>query len=337
MKKYKGLVIICLCSMLTACSSNPDKESIAEMRTEKETGDGEEMASIGANQESGSVTEKETDEYIPGPEDEIAGAPYSMEHSIKYKTNEDGSKYFEHKVCSGDVAFNAGMMIFINGIPQSFTDETGKTQYLSCVDIGSNGVKTVKYTCDFNNVLEADSYVCSAGTMLMSDVFICKRKNFTMGHIQSLTGWNLDEYSNWDKKALEINKSADIDIVNMEFEEVENDAYKSQTLVSHLINGEATRTVYEKEEIKNCTVELFPQMEGEYVISFWGNGQPVQVGEHMYYKVRCEARQRYAYTFELDKEQVNEIDNFFIVACPTTDGIDDLTKTSTNIFVDKYE
>ena len=321
------------CLLITACSTGPDKESIAEMRTEKKTGNEEETA----YEESSSVTEKETEEYIPGPEDAIAGAAYDIEHSIKYKTNEDGNKYFEHKVASGDVPFNAGMMIFINGIPQSFIDDTGKSQYLSCVDIGSNGNKIAKYICEFNDVLEADSYVCSAATMLMSDIFICKRKNFGIGHIQTITGWNLDEYSNWDKKTLECNKSEDVDIVNMEFQKIENDAYKSQMLVSRLINGEPTKTVYEKEEIKNCVVEIFPQMEGEYVISFWGNGHPIKVGEHMYYKVKCEAGQRYAHTFELDKELVNGIDNFFIVACPTTDGIDDLTKTGTNIFVDKYE
>ena len=54
MKKNVLFILLSGCLLITACSTGPDKESIAEMRTEKKTGNEEETA----YEESSSVTEK---------------------------------------------------------------------------------------------------------------------------------------------------------------------------------------------------------------------------------------------------------------------------------------
>ncbi len=80
-------------------------------------------------------------------------------------------------------------------------------------------------------------------------------------------------------------------------------------------------------------------ISGEVVISFWGNNVPIQVGENMYYKFYAEEGKMYSYIFELNEDLVNSTDNFFATAARLCEDIkyNDVYKTSTSIFVDKYE
>ena len=164
MSKIKNIIVVLSSVFLVACSANPDKSSIDEMRTCDEICVEEESTKSSINGESNAT--KETYEYISGPEDILASQSYSVGSEIRH-VEKDGKEVIKYSVTSGDIAFNAGMMMFVNGIPQSFTDEEGNSTYISNVELGSSESKMQYYTCDFNNVEEAESYVCIEKNMLM--------------------------------------------------------------------------------------------------------------------------------------------------------------------------
>ena len=65
------------------------------------------------------------------------------------------------------------------------------------------------------------------------------------------------------------------------------------------------------------------------------NGEPVKVGAHMYYQVDLEVGDKYQYTFELDEQLVNSVDNFYAIVAPV--GLEgEIDKTDTVIFIDEY-
>ena len=109
-------------------------------------------------------------------------------------------------------------------------------------------------------------------------------------------------------------------------------------MVIYGINGNMqTRTVIQRKDAKTYDIQVVPYETGEFVISFWGNNKPAQVGEHMYYRINCEQGKQYTYTFELEQDLVNLVDNFFAVVCSARNDNNGFEKTKTTIFVDQYE
>ncbi|MGN0375223.1 MAG: hypothetical protein ACI4EN_06950, partial [Butyrivibrio sp.] len=108
-------------------------------------------------------------------------------------------------------------------------------------------------------------------------------------------------------------------------------------LVDAFNNNFSTTTVMKRENITGqYMLELTPDADTSYVISFWGNGKPVQVGEHMFYRVDVKQGSKYQYTFNIDRNLIDSIDNFYAIACPVgEEGC--IGKTFTKIFVDEYE
>ena len=330
MKRCKVFVLVCMCIFVTACSTRPDKSSIEDKRTQKEKSTEKQTTVISIKQEIDSYVQEETEEYVPGPEDVLASQAYFVGTEIKHE-KKDGKEVIKYKVNSGDIAFNAGMMMFVNGIPQSFTDETGNSMYISNIELGTNDFKTQYYTCDFNNVEESESYVCIEKNMVMPDIMVVKRKGFFMGHLQTLTAGRAHEvqcnnYTDVDMGALQTNVVEDVEAGYIYFE-------------GYIGDDKLSGTVVERADVKNVTFAYTPNTDGDVVITFWGNNVPIQVGEHMYYKFSVEEGNEYSYSFELDEELVSSVDNFFITAALLCDdmGSDDVQKTATCIFVDKYE
>ncbi len=322
------LSIILLIGVLCGCSKVPTQSKIDEIKSsEKETTintqDAEDLA-------IGELTRQDdNEEYETGPEDILASQGYEIGNGMHF-VDRSGEEKIRFWVTSGEVQFSAGMMMFINGIPQSFTDESGNSMYLSYVQLGSNDSKTEYYTCDYNNVPEAESYTCRMMCMLMPDTIIVKRKNFYIGFLQDLT--------NGGPRAIECSEYTDVDIVQLKADSIVESDREYGLQVSYGINNSINpRTVIRRDEADSYTIVIdSPDTSGDFVISFWGNGQPVQVGDHMFYKVSVDNGMEYTYTFELDEELVNSVDNFFAVVCPSTED-DWYSKTSTTIFVDEYE
>ena len=133
--------------------------------------------------------------------------------------------------------------------------------------------------------------------------------------------------------------SNNVDVGNLEGKRItyEESISNTDVLIVDAINGDFfAPTVLERDSIVGeYTIELTPQIDGEYVISFWGNGEPIQLGEHMFYQVDVVSDYKYQYTFEMTEEFVENIDNFYTVVCPVSD-MGDANKTHSKIFVDEY-
>ncbi|MBQ2982480.1 MAG: hypothetical protein IJD58_10230 [Lachnospiraceae bacterium] len=336
MRRVKKCSIVLISVFLVACSASPDKESIDEKRTQKEsstleeTSEESESSSVAVDKEDSSFTEKETYEYISGPEDVLASQAYSVGSEIRH-VDKDGKEVIRYSVTSGNIAFSAGMMMFVNGIPQSFTDEDGNSTYISNVELGANKSKTQYYTCDFNNVEEAESYVCIEKNILMPDIMIVKRRGFYMGHLQSLSnGWPHE---------VQCNKFTDLNIGELECNVIGDCAEGSVAVSAYIGEDELYGTVVERSDATYVELVFDVSSNGEIVIAFWGNNIPIQVGEHMYYKCSVEKGKKYSCTFKLEEELVSNIDNFFATVATLSDDMSEygVYKSTTCIFVDKYE
>ena len=336
MRRVKKCSIVLISVFLVACSASPDKESIDEKRTQKEsstleeTSEESESSSVAVDKEDSSFTEKETYEYISGPEDVLASQAYSVGSEIRH-VDKDGKEVIRYSVTSGNIAFSAGMMMFVNGIPQSFTDEDGNSTYISNVELGANKSKTQYYTCDFNNVEEAESYVCIEKNILMPDIMIVKRRGFYMGHLQSLSnGWPHE---------VQCNKFTDLNIGELECNVIGDCAEGSVAVSAYIGEDELYGTVVERSDATYVELVFDVSSNGEIVIAFWGNNIPIQVGEHMYYKCSVEKGKKYSCTFKLEEELLSNIDNFFATVATLSDDMSEygVYKSTTCIFVDKYE
>ena len=332
MGRYKRLLSIFLViSVLYGCNKVPTQSVLNEYSTSEEETP---TTTPIQNEENAStedyMDEEDTEEYETGPEDILACQNYNIGGGIQHKKGEDGIEKISFFVQSGEIPFTAGMMMFINGIPQSFTDDKGKSMYISREKLDANDTIMKYYTCDYNNVPKAETYICRKMCMLMPDTIVVKRKNFMMGFLQNL--------SNGGAHEIECEKFSEVDVVNLESSAICKVDDISSMKALHGINGDMrTRTVIQRNDAKTYDMQVIPRETGEFVISFWGDNEPVQVGEHMYYRINCEQGKQYTYTFELEQDLVNSVDNFFAVVCSTRDDYNWFAKTKTTIFVDLYE
>ena len=265
-------------------------------------------------------------------EDVLARQPYKVGSKAEID-NEDNSKitFTLSGLSEGNPTYENGVFVFVNGVPQLCKNEAGNDNYISVetMDASTDLVKT--YICQYNNVNEADKYVCRVMRMLMPSTLITDQRNFTFGHKQSLKP-NLT-------KNIVCEPTNNTDIGNLKGKKITYEESTSNTdvLVVDAINGDfLAPTVLERDSVVGqYMIELTPQIAGEYVISFWGNGKPVQLGNHMFYQVDVETDYKYQYAFDMTEEFVENIDNFYTVVCPVSD-MGDVRKTFSKIFVDEY-
>lgn len=248
--------------------------------------------------------------------------------------NEDDSKiiFTLSGISEEDPEYDNGVFVFVNGIPQQCMDEDGNINYISVETMNSATDLVSTYICQFNNVNKADAYICRIMRMLMPNTLITDQRNFNFGYFQSLRP-NLTE-----KIVCEPGNNVDIGVLEGKKITYEESISNTDMLIADAINGDfSAPTVLERGSIVEgeYMIELTPQIEGEYVISFWGNGEPIQLGEHMFYQVNVEQDYKYQYTFNLTEDMVNSVDNFYTIVCPVSD-IGEAGKTYSKIFVDEY-
>ena len=266
-------------------------------------------------------------------EDTLARQSYRVGSKAVIDKEDDSKIIFTLSGLSNeDPEYDNGVFVFVNGIPQQCMDEDGKINYISVETMNSATDLVSTYICQFNNVNEADAYICRIMRMLMPNTLITDQRNFTFGFMQSLKP-NLTE-----KIVCEPTNNVDIGFLEGKKITYEESVSNTDMLITDAINGDFfAPTVLERGSIVEgkYMIELTPQIEGEYVISFWGNGEPIQLGENMFYKVKVEPDNKYQYTFELTEELVNNVDNFYTVVCPVS-NVGEADKTNSKIFVDEY-
>ena len=325
MRKIKIMALIMTVGILSGCVSPKPDIDYENITTEVETTT--EKVTIGNSEE---VT------YYNGTtsyEDTLARQPYRVGTKAVIDKEDDSKITFTlFGLSEGAPEYDNGVFVFVNGVPQQCTDEDGDINYISVETMNSATDLVSTYICQYNNVNEADIYVCRIMRMLMPNTLITDQRNFTFGYMQSLKP-NLTE-----KVVCE--PSNNVDVGNLDGKRISYEESISNTdvLVCDAINGDfLAPTVLERGSIVEgeYMIELTPQIEGEYVISFWGNGEPIQLGEHMFYQVNVEQDYKYQYIFKLTEDLVDSVDNFYTVVCPVSD-MGDANKTHSKIFVDEY-
>ena len=225
------------------------------------------------------------------------------------------------------------MLVFVNGIPQQYSDKDNNKGYILSLHANPESITTAEYKCEFNNVLEAEEYICRKNRLLMPQVLNISQPSFYIGHLHSIAFTDISNH-------IECTPSGYVDVGTIQGKEIPYEESVSETnflLADAFDNDFFTPTVMKRESITGqYMLEFTPDTDTSYVISFWGNGEPVQVGEHMFYRVDMEQGSKYQYTFNIDRELIDSIDNFYAIACPVgADGC--MGKTKTKIFVDEYE
>lgn len=327
MKKVKFLAFITFLCLLSGCAtadSEIDYENITselETTTEKTTK---------KDIETMSYDEETTTSY----EDFLANQPYHVSNYIGINKN-DNTKIetiaYGLDYSQNDIPYEIGYIVFVNGIPQQLQEAEGNRVYLPIVSVDSEEDKEIVYTCLHNNVPEADEYICKVTRILMPDVLITDQWNFYFGHMQTMAGHPTSE-----KVVCEPSGDVDINKITGTKTTYEEGLFSTNLLAVGDFDGEYQPTVIERDNCsKKYILEITPEISGAYVISFWGNCNPIQIGEHMFYEVEVEAGDKYQYSFELTEEQINTIDNFYAIVCPVDADIR-IGKTDTKIFVDEY-
>jgi len=326
MKKVKFLAFITFLCLLSGCAtadSEIDYENITselETTTEKTTK---------KDVETMSYDEEATTSY----EDFLANQPYHVsgyfgidkDDFSKIKAIAYGLDYSQN-----DIPYEIGHLVFVNGIPQQLMDEAGNVSYIHSVSVDSEEDTEIIYTCLNNNVVKADKYMCYMTNILMPNVLITNQRNFGFGHMETANRSIVDE------KVCEPCEYVDIKKITGKKTSYEDGMFSTNLLAVGDFDGEYQPTVIERGSCSgNYVLEITPEISDSYVISFWGNCNPIQVGEHMFYKVEVEAGNKYQYTFELTEEQINTIDNFYAFVCPVEVN-KSARKTDTKIFVDEY-
>lgn len=83
-------------------------------------------------------------------------------------------------------------------------------------------------------------------------------------------------------------------------------------------NHDKINTVVAKDEFKgNLQLEIGSGEDETYVVSFWGDGNIIQVGEHLLYKVKIKAGQINSYEFAIG-DSLTSINNFYAIVCPVS-------------------
>lgn len=224
-----------------------------------------------------------------------------------------------------------GMMFFVNGIPQQCVDSTGNVNYISPFYLSAGEAVNVDFSCSFNNVPQADEYICRGSLMTSPNVIITSKKAIALGFLQDAKECGAAE--------IECNQNDTVDIGVLKGKKIkkEDSVSKTDMFVAAAFKGEffCSNVLERKRAVGEYMLEFTPDVETSYIISFWGDGEPVQVGEHMFYWVDFKVGDKYQFTFELDEELVNSIDNFYAIFVPT--GMDGcIVKTSTTVFTDEY-
>ena len=257
----------------------------------------------------------------------------SWGRKMKYPQNDTTNSTItvEPNVSSEGVGLDLGMLFFVNGIPQRCIDDSGNVGYLSKYYVGAGETIKKDFICEFNNVQKSDKYVCRGAMMTSPNVIKTNKHSVALGFLQDVRECGVTEIE------CQNNSAVDVDLLEEKKISKEESQSNTNSFLVQAFDGKynSSNVLERKTAMGEYMLELTPQSDASYIISFWGNGEPVQVGEHMYYHIDLEEGDKYQFIFNLDEKLVNSIDNFYAIAAPV--GLEgEIDKTDTVIFIDEY-
>ncbi|MGN0375880.1 MAG: hypothetical protein ACI4EN_10320, partial [Butyrivibrio sp.] len=168
-----------------------------------------------ANTTSGSnenSTEYETTYY-----DMLASQPYALGYNFR-----QNNEHIEFEVTSLGIGFDIGMLVFVNGIPQQYSDKDNNKGYILSLHANPDSITTAEYKCEFNNVPEAEEYICRKNRLLMPQVLNISQSSFYIGHLHSIAFTDISNY-------VECTPSGYVDVGTMQGKEISYEESVSQT------------------------------------------------------------------------------------------------------------
>lgn len=249
---------------------------------------------------------------------------YSYGMGIEYSVNDD-TILIRKEIENAGSEVETGMIIFINGIPQRYRDAEGHYGYIIPNSSGENETSFKEYSC--LPVVEDCGYAryITFASMLEPGIVLTDKPEFSIGFIHNI---------------IQLEPS----VIEMECEnsivlrETVGNSVKSvveSNWISVCVNDESvSHSLIDEEHLSGTfTVEIAATADSEYIISFWGNGEPVQVGDGTYYKLKVPGQSITSFSVELDEQFLNNIDNLYVMAAPYTIGNtdDSVLKTPTII------
>lgn len=341
LKKPKFYIFILLGIFVLVCYSgcivkpdNINSDILPDVGTEENTGSEAEWETTDkADNTTTADRENDTEEQETLYEEWLAMHLPGYGFCMKYPANDasDNLISITADVSPNGAGLDLGMLFFVNGVPQQCADSVGNIAYISKFYVDAGETVNKDLSCAFNNVMRSDEYVCRGAMMTSPDTIITSKNGVAMGFLQDVREGGLA------KIECSQNDVVDVGILKGKKIKKEDSESKTDTFVVSAFKGEFfySNVLERKSVIGEYMLEFTPDVDASYIISFWGNGEPVKVGAHMYYQVDLEVGDKYQYTFELDEQLVNSVDNFYAIVVPVgTDGFID--KTHTIIFTDEY-
>lgn len=254
----------------------------------------------------------------------------NLGRKMKYPKDDTANRTImvETYIGADSVGLDLGMLFFVNGIPQSCVDDGGNSSYLSKYYVDAGETVKKDFVCEFNNVCEADKYICRGAMMTSPNVIKTNKHSVGLGFLQDVRECGTTE--------IKCQNNGSVDVAVLKGKEISKDG-DTNVFLRQAFDGDfsASNVLERKTAIGEYMLEFNSQIETTYIISFWGNGEPIQVGDHMYYQIDLKKDSKYQFAFELDEKLVNSIDNFYAIVAPI--GYEgEIDKTGTVIFIDEY-
>lgn len=235
---------------------------------------------------------------------------YSFGFGYKVKNVEDGTFDVAYTVDNAGTRAEFGMIVFVNGIPQQ-CNYLGEYNYMPTITIDeeSNEYFTIVY-----NALSHEKNtrgVVRAVRILEPEVFTLDTNDKQNAFYHSISG-------NYAKPQFATNKYDEtIDIGYIDSQLVQAELAKT-TCVELLINGEKTNCV--RNDKSEYTLKLSSAYNEKYVLSFWGNNEPIKIGEHIFYEIDMKAGEVRNIKLDIPFEGFEELNTLQIIMCPVSEN-----------------
>lgn len=227
-------------------------------------------------------------------------------------TTKDGLKVDYHLENIG-TSSEFGMLLFVNGFPQKCLDNSA-SQYVPAIKAATN--ETVDKSINYTYVSATNSSTGYARTVRIyepnkNDV---NNDNMLAKLYQKLSG----NYASPQNCKNEYSDNIDVELYTGE---LEKDEYAKTFFVDMTINGSKPNWCSTAKQLEgDCTIQLSSTEKEKYVLSFWGDNAPIKIGEHQYYYLDVDAGNVVNYNFTIQKSDIENINKFRAIVCPTSNS-----------------
>ena len=249
-----------------------------------------------------------------------------LEHSYLDSGQIESEICFDNR-CDG---FKAGAMIFLDGIPQSLCNEQGRESRCSVCEIPEQ--ESISYSLSWEPVglCDISSHVIRGASILGAEVMAsCD------------AAYNIDPYHRLLQTTGKIMKDEPERIQEISVEKLlpEEVTDSNESSVEQCFGTvEIERNVWERGELSGAySLSVSAQNDVEYILSFWGDNENIQLGSERYYRLSVGKEQKNTYVFEFTGAELQNYTNFYAILCPVSSMNDSILITQTLILCDRYD